>query len=201
MGGHALVVRELLESLGFSPKGYLDDSSGDDFAEKLPYLGSESSPEIQPLLREHPLCITVGTNAIRARLDEQLSSLGGQILEPIIHPTAYVSDSASLAAGTQVLPQAAVNARSVVGRCVIINTSAIVEHECQIGDYCHLAPGSVLAGNVTLGKSVFVGANASIIQGIKVGEKVIIGAGAVVIRDVPAGATVVGNPARIIKLR
>jgi acetyltransferase-like isoleucine patch superfamily enzyme len=44
-----------------------------------------------------------------------------------------------------------------------------------------------------------IGSNATILCGVEVGERATVGAGAVVTRDVPAGATVVGNPARIIK--
>lgn len=46
-----------------------------------------------------------------------------------------------------------------------------------------------------------IGSGAVLLCGITVGENAMIGAGSVVIRDVPAGATVVGNPARIIKPR
>jgi 2,3,4,5-tetrahydropyridine-2-carboxylate N-succinyltransferase/tetrahydrodipicolinate N-acetyltransferase len=37
--------------------------------------------------------------------------------------------------------------------------------------------------------------------GIRIGKAAMIGAGAVVTHDVPAGATVVGNPARVVKAR
>lgn len=46
-----------------------------------------------------------------------------------------------------------------------------------------------------------IGAGAVIMCGITIGEWAMVGAGAVVIEDVPAGATVVGNPARIIKTK
>jgi len=42
-----------------------------------------------------------------------------------------------------------------------------------------------------------IGANATILPGIRIGEKAMVGAGAVVTRSVPANAIVVGNPARI----
>lgn len=45
---------------------------------------------------------------------------------------------------------------------------------------------------------VVVGANATILPGIRLGKGCVVGAGAVVTRDVPAGKTVIGNPARII---
>src|SRR5262249_35578192 len=42
-----------------------------------------------------------------------------------------------------------------------------------------------------------IGANATILPGIRIGKGAMVGAGAVVIRDVPAHAVVVGNPAQI----
>lgn len=43
-----------------------------------------------------------------------------------------------------------------------------------------------------------IGANATVLPGLRVGEKAMVGAGAVVTRDVPASAIVIGNPARIV---
>jgi acetyltransferase-like isoleucine patch superfamily enzyme len=43
-----------------------------------------------------------------------------------------------------------------------------------------------------------VGANATILAGIRIGEGAMVGAGAVVTREVPDFAIVVGNPARVI---
>jgi len=45
-----------------------------------------------------------------------------------------------------------------------------------------------------------IGTGATILGGLEIGAGAIVGAGAVVTRTVPAGATVVGNPARIIKV-
>lgn len=46
-------------------------------------------------------------------------------------------------------------------------------------------------------KGASIGANATILPGIKIGQKAMIGAGAVVTKDVPDYAVVVGNPATI----
>jgi serine acetyltransferase len=51
----------------------------------------------------------------------------------------------------------------------------------------------------TVGDRVSIGAGAILLGPITVGDDAVIGAGAVVIRDVPAGATVVGNPARVVR--
>jgi dTDP-4-dehydrorhamnose 3,5-epimerase-like enzyme len=42
-----------------------------------------------------------------------------------------------------------------------------------------------------------VGANATVLPGIRIGKKAMVGAGAVVTHNVPPGAIVIGNPARI----
>lgn len=43
-----------------------------------------------------------------------------------------------------------------------------------------------------------LGANATILPGLRIGERAMVGAGAVVTRDVPPNAIVTGNPARIV---
>ena len=87
-----------------------------------------------------------------------------------------------------------------IGDSVIINTNAVVDHECDIGPAVHVCPGALLAGRVRVGAGAFVGLGAKIIQCISVGEEATIGAGAVVLTDVPAYATAVGIPARVIKI-
>lgn len=52
---------------------------------------------------------------------------------------------------------------------------------------------------VTIKRGASIGANATLLPGIIVGEEAMIGAGAVVTKDVPAYATVVGNPAKILR--
>lgn len=44
-----------------------------------------------------------------------------------------------------------------------------------------------------------IGANATILPGIRIGKDAMIGAGSVVTRDVPARGVVIGNPARLIR--
>lgn len=48
-------------------------------------------------------------------------------------------------------------------------------------------------------KGASIGTSATILGGVTIGENALVGAGAIVTKDVPAGATVVGNPAKIIK--
>jgi sugar O-acyltransferase (sialic acid O-acetyltransferase NeuD family) len=115
----------------------------------------------------------------------------------IIHKTAFVADNAIIGEGCQILAQSAVCAFTRLGRGVIVNTAASVDHDCEIGDGVHLAPGVRLAGEVTIGARTFIGTGAIILPRIHIAEDVVVGAGAVVTRDVSKGITVTGNPAHI----
>lgn len=56
-----------------------------------------------------------------------------------------------------------------------------------------------LQNPIVIKDNVWIGINATILQGVTVGENAVIGAGAVVTKDVPPNAVVGGNPAKIIK--
>ena len=51
----------------------------------------------------------------------------------------------------------------------------------------------------TVRRRAAIGTAAVILPGLTIGEQAVVGAGAVVTKDVPPGATVVGNPARMVR--
>lgn len=57
----------------------------------------------------------------------------------------------------------------------------------------------ITAAPIRIGRNVWIGASAMILQGVTVGEDSVIGAGAVVTRDVPPGTLAVGSPARVVR--
>jgi len=54
---------------------------------------------------------------------------------------------------------------------------------------------------IIIGNNVWIGANVTILKGVKVGDNSIIGAGSVVVKNIPKNCIVAGNPAKIIKER
>jgi len=134
----------------------------------------------------------------RVAIQEYLETFGCTALIAR-HPTAFVSDTAEIGAGSQILANATVCIESVIGPACIINTGAIVDHECKIGAGVHIGPGARLAGCVEIGDYSTVYTGAVVPPRIKIGQEAIIGAGAVVLEDVPAHVVVAGNPARILK--
>lgn len=53
-------------------------------------------------------------------------------------------------------------------------------------------------GTVLIGDEVMIGANTTILPGVKIGDGAVVSAGTLVHKDVPDGAFVGGNPMRII---
>jgi serine O-acetyltransferase len=80
----------------------------------------------------------------------------------------------------------------VINSQVRAGRNVVIEHGVTIGAEKGQSP--------ILGDDIFIGAGAKIIGPVRIGSRVKIGANAVVTKDVPDGATVVGIPARIVRL-
>jgi sugar O-acyltransferase (sialic acid O-acetyltransferase NeuD family) len=137
---------------------------------------------------------------VRLRLHDFLVEAG---LEPvtIVHPTAWIAPGVELGAGCQVMAGAVIQPEARLGRQVIVNTRASVDHEDVLEDGVEIAPGATLCGSVRVGVNGWICAGAVVKPFVTIGADAVVGAGAAVIRDVPAGATVVGVPARVIRSR
>ncbi len=189
-GGHAKVVIETARAAGMEVQAILDD---DDLRWGGSVLGC-------PILGGLPLVadfaedlfvIAIGSNAARRKIAASLD------LDwcSVIHPSAQISPSAHIGLGSMIFANAVIQAESVLGGHVIVNTAASIDHDCRIGSFAHIAPGARLAGSVTVGSGALIGIGAVVIPGVTVGENAAVGAGAAVVRDVAAGSTVLGVPA------
>jgi sugar O-acyltransferase (sialic acid O-acetyltransferase NeuD family) len=189
-GGHAKAVMEMVQALGANQiAGILDDNPALKGKSVLgiPVLGGR---ELLPLLREK--CLALAANgvggildiAVRVRLFEMLAAAGFDF-PPLAHPRATVEPSVTLGAGVQVFANAYVGSSSVLYPRCMINTGAIVSHDCEVGAYTHIAPGAMLAGHVHVGERSLVGMGVTTAIGIKIGAGVRIGNGAVIHADVP----------------
>lgn len=183
-GGHAKVVREMLELHGRSVAAYIDDITDIETLYGLPVLHDGKGLS--------PMIVAIGSNADRKRIAEMLDC----DFATVIHPSAIVSPQAVIGEGSVVMPGAIVNAGARIGRHCIVNTGASVGHDCCLGDYCHVAPHSTLCGTVHLGEGVWIGAGAVVNQKVNVGDWTVVGSGSAVVSDIVSGVTAVGVPAR-----
>lgn len=86
---------------------------------------------------------------------------------------------------------------------IVIGDETLIGHNVVLATINHGLHPKERAANyfapITIGKKVWIGANATIIQGVTIGDNAIVAAGAVVNKDVPDNTVVGGVPARVIK--
>ena len=129
--------------------------------------------------------------SLRKKLVRMAKQLGFKF-PIIIDPTACVSQTASIGAGTFVGKHAVINAESVIGFHCIINSGAIIEHECSVGDFSHVSVGAVLCGDSHIGAECFIGAGSTVIQQINIGDRCIVGANSTVLNNLEDDMKVLG---------
>ncbi|RLA50193.1 MAG: sugar acetyltransferase [Gammaproteobacteria bacterium] len=199
--GHAKVLVSLIKSQGGEIVAFFDNSEVSSILPDVPVYVGEAGFNIWLNESKNLLNVTglvaVGGARGRDRIKIQNTfRAAGLKLEPLVHPTAFVCDTATVGEGTQVLAQAVVAADSKLGDACIINHKASVDHESILGNGVHLAPGVTVCGCVTVGDNVMIGAGSVVLPRLKIGPDSIIGAGTIVTKDVPAGSVFVGNPGR-----
>ena len=196
-GGFGREVEAYARDAGFEVAGFLHDT--DRYPGSLDGLGLEDRV-LGPVEGYEPrddevLAIGLGDIAPRLATAEALLARGAR-LATVVHPTAWVADTAILEPGVVIAPFAFVGPHARVGELSVLNTYASVGHDSVVGRCCVLAPYAVTNGRVTLQDEVFLATHATVTPRRTVGRRSVVSAGSVVLRDVPARSLAAGNPAR-----
>lgn len=194
--GHGFVVSEAAMVMGLNLNYYVEFEKKEENPFDLEYLGFEGDLHFKGWKEDFDFILGIGDNQFRQKIAELLLSKKKGIVN-VIHPSASIANKVEIGSGNFIARNVAINPLVKIGNFCILNTSCIIEHECTIADAVHIAPGAVLAGNVSVGERSFIGANTVVKQGVKIGSDVIIGAGSVVLKDVPNNVKIYGNPAKI----
>ena len=195
--GHGKVVADLAEILGYQVF-FFDDA----FPNKKKLAHWDILGSFSDLLSDQKsyegAVVAIGNNNIRNEFSNKLS-LANFSLPVLIHPSSIVSKYADIKQGTVIFANTVINAFVQIGEYCIINTNAIVEHDCIIGNAVHLSPNVALAGATKVENFAWLGIGSVTRQLVTLGKNAIVGANSTVIHDVPANCTVVGSPAAVIK--
>ncbi|MXP39947.1 acyltransferase [Erythromicrobium ramosum] len=121
-------------------------------------------------------------------------------------------DVVLLATGSRTTqPRICIGSRTYINRwtmidaslCVSIGADVMIGPSCYITDHDHSTqPGEPLSllplveAPTSIGDNVWVGANVTILRGVRIGRDAVVGAGSVVTRDVGEGERFAGVPAR-----
>lgn len=194
-GGHARSVADVALAAGYEHLVFVDESAaaGETFLD---------FPVLRALDEEPALgwqCfVAVGDFRRRRAMIEDVRK-HGRALDTLISPRATIGPRTSIGPGSFVGHHAHIGPCTTIGEGCIVNTAAVVEHDCRVGDYSHVSIHAAVAGRTVIGAGAMVGAGATIIDGIRIADESTIGAGAVVVSDIEHAGTYVGVPARIIR--
>jgi UDP-N-acetylbacillosamine N-acetyltransferase len=189
--GHGKVIADIIRRCGYTLCGWIDDRPSPDTYSWEDFCSAHPKGSI---------ALGIGDNNTRERIFQKVSA-AGYSLPVLVHPTAVVSESATIAEGSVIMPLSIINADAVVSHGCIINSGAIVEHDCILEDYVHISPNAALAGGVRIGHHSHIGIGASIIQNITIGAHSVVAAGSAVIHHIPDYSLAAGVPSSIKKIR
>jgi sugar O-acyltransferase (sialic acid O-acetyltransferase NeuD family) len=153
--------------------------------------------DLAPLAATHQAVCAIGTPR-RSLFVEQAERFGFRFAT-VRHPSARLSRTATVGAGSIVSAGVVVATQTHIGRHVILNRGTLIGHHTRIGDYTTISPGANVAGSVVIGAGTYIGMGAVVIDHLKVGAACVVAAGAVVVKNVPDRVQVVGVPARVVR--
>lgn len=182
--GHGKVVADIAGLNGYTDIVFLDDDETVRSCGGYKVIGNTKTKT------DGDVFVAVGNAAIRKRLSE------GRNVVTLIHPHAVIARDAVIGEGSVVMAGAVINPGARIGKGCIINTCSSVDHDCIVGDYCHVAVGAHLCGTVKAGCNTWIGAGATVSNNVVICEDTMIGAGCVVVNDITEPGTYVGVPAR-----
>ena len=141
----------------------------------------------------------IGDPLLRERCTSRCEAHGLRFAS-LVHPGVAISPWVVAEEGCMIAAGSVLTTNIALGRHVHVNVCCSVSHDAIIGDFSTLSPGVHVAGWVTMGRRVMIGAGAVVRNGapdrsLLIGDDAVIGAGAWVIGDVVAGTKVAGVPA------
>ena len=186
------LAREQLAAVSGAKLVFIDDSAGGpvnghEVVTLDAFMASEAS--------EHRIAVAIAASKARQEVAERCRTAGASFFE-VRAANSVVMDDVTVGEGALISPFVTFTSNIRIGDHFHANLYSYVEHDCVIGDYVTFAPGVQCNGNVQIGDHAYIGAGATIRQGLRIGRGAVVGMGAVVTRDVADGITVVGNPAR-----
>ncbi|WP_420549279.1 NeuD/PglB/VioB family sugar acetyltransferase [Curvivirga sp.] len=151
---------------------------------------------------EYYFAIGVGDNTRREKIYQETSANYPELVFlPLIHPSAVISQGAKIGEGTIIMPNVVVGAQCDIGQFCMLNTMSSIDHDGVMADFSSLAPGAILAGQVTLGPRSNIAIGAKVKHSVTIGANTVIGANSYVHSDMENNVVAYGTPAQVIRSR
>lgn len=167
---------------------------------KYKILKSIEEVKLHFSLNDNIFALGLGQPHLRAKLLAKFIGLGGEPITLISSQAHVGSFDTTIGTGSSIMSGAKISNSCKIGKANLIYFNTVVSHDSVLGDYVEVSPSATILGRCKIGDYTSIGAGATILPDVVIGENVIIGAGSVVLKDVPSHSTVVGVPARVIKI-
>ncbi len=151
-------------------------------------------PDEVARLKEKRVVIAVGDPSLRYRFMQEFDMLGAHF-GTIVHPTAYVANTAVIEDGVVLCPMTFVGPFAHLSRNCVLNVHAVAGHDVKIGECAVLSPGADVNGHGLVGEGALLGAGAVISPRAGLGAFGKLSAGSVLTRHASEGFLMHGNPA------
>lgn len=180
--------------------GFLDDDEKKTGKMINGYQCVGTTEDLPELIRTQNVCavIAMQDGDSRKRIAEKIPWFDSW--ETLIHPSANIAETSKLGKGCVVCAGCNVSVNTVLGKHCILNLTVTMGHDSDVGDYVSVMSGAVISGHVVLRERAYLGSNSTVLPFMKVGIHAKVGAGSVVIRNVKDEVTVMGVPAKILRV-
>lgn len=164
-----------------------------------PVLGTPE--EVAATLDTKPCFIcTIGSDSsTRAQVVERALALGWTPAT-VIEPSVLVAENVVIGEGTYVGPNSVLSPNVRIGSYTLIVQFNTIGHDATIGDYVQVFPGARILGGCELKEGATIGSNAVIAPYRTLGRYATLGANSFARKDVPDYTTMVGNPAKVLRV-
>ena len=162
------------------------------------FFGSNITPE---LVGTKYAVLAIGSPNTKRVVSEKLKRLGFEfpnfVHSSVVSATNIVETKSE---GVIVSPNCVIGSNVQFANHIYINFMVGVGHDVKFDSYIQVNPGVQIGGAVSVGEGVLIGSGSTIRQGLKVKKASLVGAGSVVLSPVREGITVIGNPAKRLKI-
>jgi len=183
-GGHA---REVMMQMGVELICFVDDE----------YVCKKTKPISEFNPKKYKAMVAIGDPKKRFEIIQKLPKETKYFT--FIHPTTIIGDDVEVGEGSFIGAYSILTTNIKLGKHSLLNRSCHIGHDCVVGNFISMMPGSILSGNVTIKDNVYIGTNSSVREQISICNDVTIGLNSGVVKDINESGTYVGSPLKKIK--
>jgi sugar O-acyltransferase (sialic acid O-acetyltransferase NeuD family) len=184
-----------IDIIGFSSN---DKSEFDKFSLPGKFFENEISPE---KVGTKQAVLAIANPQTKKKLSKKLKNIGFEFPN-LIHSSVLMGTNIenTKSEGVIISPNCLIAPNVFFGNFIYINFMVGIGHDVRLKDYIQINPGAQISGDVSIEECVMIGSGSIIRQGLEVKSSSTIGSGSIVLTSVAKETTVIGNPARPLKI-